>query len=183
MRNKLIILLTALVIAMVAVSGCTDEDTPDVEEIGELTVTDMVTLDEIPEGFEFLGVREISVDDVQAEYANVSGVVGATDGIYRNGDDQVEIHIVAIECTDADVAEELLLQYKSSFKPLARGDRFVEQSFNGHFATRILEYTTFDSEQVERYSYIWSNDGIVFDVSGSTSDETLTRFFAEATGF
>ncbi|MEA1985341.1 MAG: hypothetical protein U9N13_06780 [Euryarchaeota archaeon] len=183
MRNKLTILLAIFVITMVAVSGCTDKDATGGEETVELTVIDMVTLKEIPAGFEFLGARDILVSDVQAEYANVSGVVGAADGIYRNGDDKVEIHIVAIECADADAAEELVVQYKSSFTPLARGDRFVEQSFNGHFATRILDYTTVDSEQVERYSYVWSNNSIVFDVSGGTSDATLTRSFAEATGF
>jgi len=183
MRNKITILLTIFVITMVAVSGCTNKDTTGVEEAVELTVTDMVTLDEIPAGFEFLGAREISVDDVQAEYANISGVVGAADGIYRNGDDNVEIHVKAIECADADAAEELVVQYKSSFKPLARGDRLVEEPFNGHFVTRILEYTIIDNEQVERYSYVWSNNSIVFDVSGGTSDAILTRSFAEATGF
>ena len=67
--------------------------------------------------------------------------------------------------------------------PLSRGSRFAEESFNGHSAVKITEYIRSGGKTVPRYSYIWSNENYVIIVSGNTTDSTLVRQLAEATGY
>ena len=178
-KNMLIFSLTVLAIVM---SGCIDpNDTPEVTTGNEeFTAANLIVVQN-PAGFEYLGAPPTSIDEIKSDYVNVAGIVDAAEGIYQNAD-SVEVHIIVVECEDSTAADEFVDQYKLSIPPLARGTQFVEESFNGHFATRIMDYTTMGGEQVARYSYLWSNNNFVFIVNGNTEDYTLTRTLADATG-
>ena len=130
-------------------------------------------------GFEYLDALPTSIDDIKSEYADITGIVDVVGAIYQNTD-SVEVHVILVECEDNTVAEEFVNQYKSGFPPLVRGTRFVEESFNNHFATRITDYSTVNGEQIPRYTYIWYNEIFVFIIKGNTADYTLTRALAVA---
>ncbi len=181
--NKKIMLVFTLTVLAIVMSGCVDpEDTPEVTTGNEvLTAADLIVVKNIPSGFEYLGAPPISVDDIKSEYVDVAGIVDAAEGIYQNAD-LAEVHLIVVECENSTAAGEFINQYKLSIPMLANGERFVEQSFNGHFAIRIVDYTTMNGEQVARYSYLWNNDNFVFVVEGNTADYMLTRSLAEATG-
>ncbi len=178
-KIMLIFLLTVLTIVM---SGCVDpNDAPEATTEDEvLTAADLIVIRNIPSGFEYLGAPPMSIDDIKSEYVDIAGIVDAAEGIYKDAD-SVEVRITVVECEDSAAADEFVNQYKLSMPLLARGTQFVEESFNNHFATRIMDYTTVGGEQVPRYSYIWSNDNFVFIVNGNTADFTQTRALAEAT--
>ncbi|MGP8337387.1 MAG: hypothetical protein ACT6FC_04045 [Methanosarcinaceae archaeon] len=182
--NKKIILIFSLTVLAIVMSGCVDPDnTPDtnttVNEV--LNATNLIVVRNVPPGFEYLGAPPISVEDVKNEYVDVAGIVDVAEGTYQNAD-LVEMHIIVVECENSTAADGFVNQYKLSIPPLTSGELFVEQSFNGHFATRIMDHTTMNGEMAARYSYIWSNDTFVFIVNGNTDDHTMTRALAEATG-
>ena len=112
---------------------------------------------------------------------DVAGIVGVAEAIYQNAD-SVDLRITVVGCEDNTVADEFVNQYKLSLPPLARETQFAEESFNGHFATRIMDHTTVGGEQVARNAYMWSNDNFVFIVNGNTEKFTQTRALAETTG-
>ncbi|MDO9516489.1 MAG: hypothetical protein Q7J10_00405 [Methanosarcinaceae archaeon] len=181
--NKKIMLIFSITVLAIVMSGCVDpNDTPEVITGNEvLTAANLTVVRNIPAGFEYLGAPPISVDDVKRDYVDVAGIVDAAEGIYQDSYSD-EMHITVVEFDDSDAAENFVNQYKLSIPPLARGTQFVEESFNGHYATRIMDYSTVGGEQVARYSYLWSNDNFVFIVDGNTEDFTQTRALAEATG-
>ena len=182
--NKKIMLIFSLMVLAILMSGCIDDsiDTPEATTGNEeLTAADLIVVQNIPSGLEYLGAPPTSVDDIKNDYVDVAGMVDVAEGIYQDAD-SVELHIIVVEFEDSDAADEFVDQYKLSLPPLARGTQFAEESFNGHFATRIMDYTTVGGEQVARYSYLWSNDYFVFIVNGNTEDFTQTRALAEATG-
>ena len=181
--NKKIMLLLSLTVLVILMSGCVDpNDTPETTTGNEeLTAANLIVVKNIPAGFEYLGAPSTSVDDIKSEYVDVAGIVDAAEGIYQDAD-SIEMRITVVEFEDSTVADEFVNQYKLSLPPLARGTQFVEESFNDHFATRIMDYTKMGGEQVPRYAYLWSNDNFVFIVNGNTADYTLTRALAEATG-
>ena len=181
--NKKIMLIFLLTVLTIVMSGCIDpNDTPETTTGNEeMTAADLIVVQNIPSGFEYLGAPPISVDDIKSDYVNVAGIVDAAEDIYKDTD-SVEVRITVVELENNTAADEFVNQYKLSIPPLTRGDQFVEESFNEHFATRIVYYPTVGGEQVPRYSYLWSNDNFVFIVDGNTADYTLTRALAEATG-
>ena len=182
--NKKIMLIFSLTVLAILMSGCIDDstDTPEATTGNEeLTAANLIVVQNIPSGFEYLGAPPRSVDDIKSEYVDVAGIVDAAEGIYQDAG-SVDFHITVVELDDSDAAGNFANQYKLSIPPLARGTQFVEESFNDHFATRIMDYTTVGGEQVARYSYLWSNDNFVFIVNGNTEDFTQTRALAEATG-
>ncbi|MCL7411890.1 MAG: hypothetical protein M8350_08850 [Methanosarcinaceae archaeon] len=182
--NKKTMLIFSLTVLAILMSGCVDDstDTPDATSGNEvLTAANLIVVQNIPSGLEYLGAPPRSIDDIKREYVDVAGIVAAAEGIYQDAYSD-EMHITAVEFDDSDAAENFVNQYKLSIPPLAKGERFVEESFNGHFATRIVDYSTYGGEQVARYSYLWSNDKFVFIVDGNTEDFTQTRALAEATG-
>ena len=181
--NKKIMLIFSLTVLAIVMSGCIGStDAPEVTTGNEvLTAADLIVVQNIPSGFEYLGAPPRSVDDIKHDYVDVTGIVDAAEGIYQDAD-SVELHITVVELEDSDAAENFIIQYKSGFTPLARGDRFTYPSFNGHTATRIMDYSTVGGEQVARYAYLWSNGNFVFIVNGNTEDFTQTRALAEATG-
>ena len=179
MKSKNILLLLLITLVMLAVSGCTD---PGVgEEETEINVSNMVVLEEIPTGFEYLGVRELSMDKVLDGCCNESDFVEASQGIYKGND--FDVSVTTIETPSEDGAENLVNSYKATFPPLAIGNRFVEESINDHFATRIVWYVTEKGTSVERYAYVWNNGSYVFQIRGATSDPLVLKEFAEATGY
>ena len=181
--NKKIMLIFSLTVLAIVMSGCVDpNDTPETTTGNEeLTAANLIVVNNIPSGFEYLGAPPTSVDDIKNEFVDVTGIVDAAEGIYQDAD-SVELRITVVELEDNTAADEFVNEYKLSLPPLARGTQFVEESFNDHFATRIMDYTTVGGEQVPRYAYLWSNDNFVFVVNGNTDDYTLTRALAEATG-
>lgn len=182
--NKRIMLVSILAILIIAVSGCTDpDDTPPVtipEEI-EASAADLIVLKNVPDGFEYLGAPPTTIDEIKRGYVDFPGIVDAAEGIYQS--DDIEVSVIVSECEDETSAEEMLNQYKSGFSELPSGTRFSEESFNGHFATRIKDYTTSGGDQVARYTYVWNNGSFVFLVEGNSDDYALTRTIAEATGY
>ena len=181
--NKKIMLIFSLTVLAIVMSGCIDpNDTPEVTTGNEdLTVANLIVVENIPAGFEYLGALPTSVDDIKREYVDVAGIVDAAEGIYQDAD-SVDVYITVVEFDGSTAADEFVTQYKLSLPPLVGGTQFTEESFNDHFATRIMGYTTVGSEQFPRYAYLWSNDNFVFIVNGNTADYTLTRALAEATG-
>lgn len=183
--NKKLMLIFSLTVLAIVMSGCVDpDDTPNTtittgNEV--LTVANLIVVQNIPSGFEYLGAPPVSIDDIRREYVDVAGIVNAAEGIYQNAD-SAELHLTVVECENSTAAGEFVNRYKLSIPPLASGERFVEQTFNGHFATRISDHTTMNGERVARYSYLWNNDSFVFIVDGNTEDYTMARALAEATG-
>ncbi len=192
MVNKLV-LVSALIIMMLFVSGCTDEQNPDsgqennVTDVGEnaditeMSAEDLATVDDLPESYEYLGAPTLTVEEVQREYVNSSGITDASEGFYKA--DSVDLYIDVIELESPEIAEEFVSEYRSGFRELASGTRFTEESFNDHSAVRIKTYSTVGGEDVPRYTYIWSNDRFVFVVGGATEDYTMLSTIAEATGY
>ena len=181
--NKKIMLIFSLTVLAIVMSGCVDpNDTPETTTGNEeLTAANLIMVQNIPSGFEYLGAPKTSVDDIKNEYVDVAGMVDAAEGIYQDAD-SVELRITVVEFEDSNAADDFVNQYKLSLPPLAIGTQFAEELFNGHFATRIMDYTATGDGPVARYSYLWSNDMFVFIVNGNTEDFTQTRALAEATG-
>jgi predicted small secreted protein len=187
MKMRIVALLLAISMIMLFVSGCTDTSGTG-EEIDEGapkvgSASDVVELEQVPAGFEQLGVRELEANEVLDGLGSEDTVNTATQGIYKNAAN-VEIHVNAIECTDTEAAQTMVDDYKlSKLESTERDDVFTEHSFNDHFATRIIWYVTDGGEEVPRYAYIWNTDNIVIQVRGTTSDPNLLLSFAQATGY
>ncbi|WP_445475116.1 hypothetical protein ACT9XH_12310 [Methanococcoides methylutens] len=179
--NMKVLMVSFIALLLVAMSGCTEPAEPEDPVTNADLSVDGVALENIPEGFEYLGAHSLELEDVKASYADVTGIVQASEGIYQR--DSVDYFIIAIELESAEAAEEFITQYKAGFVPLANGDRFVEESFNGHDATRVTKYITANATQVPRYHYVWTNENFVFLVKGNTDDNTVVMDLAEATGF
>ncbi|WP_407355371.1 hypothetical protein [Methanolobus sp. WCC5] len=145
-----------------------------------VNAADLVSLEDAS-GFEFLGQRMLSAEDVSRQYVEVSGLVDGAEGFYQA--DGVDFYIHAMEFGSSSEAEDFVGQYKATFKPLSSGERFVEESFNGHGATRITTSTTFNGNPVARYHYIWSNEHFVIVVGGNSADPAYISSLAEATGY
>ena len=178
--NKKVMLIFSLTVLAITMSGCIDPN--DTTEA--LTAADLIVVQNIPTGFEYLGAPPESktLPDVKSKYVETSdSIIDARKGFYRDSGND-DTYIMVIECTTPDAAESLVNEHRSQFKSLAVGQRFVDDQFNGHSVVRIIDYRLFDSEQVPSYSYVWSNEKFVFIVKGNTADYTLTRALAEATG-
>jgi len=194
--KKSMVLLSVLAVLMMAFSGCVDgndpaangTDTNTSEANANVSVdmgtADMSAIDPAPAGFEYLASLSLSAEDIKQDYEaeNVSGILGGSEGMYKYSDGN-DFYVDVLEFEDSTAAEELIFEYKSSFSPLRTGSRFVEESFNGHFATKITEYSTIGGEQVPRYSYIWQHENYVFVVYGNTGDASVVKELAEATGY
>lgn len=175
-----VLMISLIALLLVAMSGCTEPAEPeDPVTTTELSV-DGVVLENIPEGFEYLGVHSLDVEDVKADYADVSGIVQASEGIYQL--DSVDYFITAIELESSEAAKQFTTAYKNDF-PDPVIEAFAEESFNGHDATLIKKHITSNGEQVPRYHYVWTNENFVFLVKGNTDDKTTVLELAEATGF
>ncbi|WP_135606590.1 hypothetical protein [Methanococcoides sp. NM1] len=178
--NMKVLMIPVIALLLVAMSGCTDPAEPE----GPITTANLsvdgVVLENVPEGFEYLGARSLEVEYVKTDYANVSGIVQASEGIYQL--DSVDYFIVAIELESSEAAEQFITTYKDGFPDLVV-EGFVEESFNDHNATLVTKHITRNGEQVPRYHYVWTNENFVFLVKGNTNDNTTVLDLAKATGF
>ena len=195
---KKVFLILILTILMLSISGCTDEvveETPATENVSEVidvvtadpiadsaAMADLVPTENLPDNYELLGTREMSAETVGNDYAVVEGIVGGAEGLYTYMG-STDVYIDVIETGSAENAEEFITAYKSEFSNLRVGDRFTDVSVNGHSTVQILEYATVGMEDVERYTYIWSNGKFVFVVGGATEDSDVLITLAESTGY
>ncbi|MCQ1536595.1 hypothetical protein FTO70_13125 [Methanosarcina sp. KYL-1] len=192
--KKSIALISLLAVLMIAFSGCVDNNNPAVNETGpdapgsgantEEGAAAMSELENLPAGFEYLASLPLSADEIRKDYKaeNVSGILGGSEGMYKYSDGS-DFYVDVIECESSSAADDLIFAYKSSFKPLNVGSRFVEESFNGHFAVKITEYATIGGDDVPRYSYIWKHENYIFVVFGNSDDSSTVKELAEATGY
>lgn len=159
-------LVSALLIIMLAISGCTDS--PENNKGADL-----------PEGYEYLGDRSLSIDDVKDDYVSIDGIVSASESLYMNSD--VDLYIDMIEMENSELAEDFIVQYKDEFSQMMDGSRFTDVSFNDHSAVAIKEHVVVGGKQVPRYSYVWSNGNFVYVLGGSTDDMSILQTLAEST--
>lgn len=187
---KKVFLVLIISVLMLSISGCTDEvveETPIDAGVAD-TISDnassrsLMPVDDLPENYEFLGFIEMSSEKVEAEYVSVEGIVNGSEGLYKYMD-STDLHINIVEMNSSSSAEEFITQYKAGYKELSSGQRFTEESINGHSTERILKYVTHGEGQIPRYTYIWSNDRFVFVVGGTTDDHVILSDLAEATGY
>ncbi|AKB19325.1 MULTISPECIES: hypothetical protein [unclassified Methanosarcina] len=194
--KKSIALISVFAVLMIAFSGCVDNNTPaangtdsnnpETNAISDDDAAGISTLETLPTGFEYVGTLPLSTDDIKSDYKaeNASGILGGSEGLYKYSSANVtDFYIDVIEFENAEDASGFISIYQSSFMPLQSGSRFVEEFFNGHSAVKITEYVRSGGADVPRYSYIWSNENYVLVVSGSTTDNTLVKQLAEATGY
>jgi hypothetical protein len=178
MKLKIVAILCIMSL-MLSISGCTDTTVEEGPE--NANVSEMVVVEEIPAGFEYLGARMLSAGEILDGCCNESEFVEASEGIYKG--DGFDIYVTAVETPSRDDAENLVSGYKATFPPMAKGDRFVEESINDHVATRIVWYVTSKGEDVERYAYVWNNGKYVLQIKGGTNNSLTLKEFAEATGY
>jgi hypothetical protein len=140
-------------------------------------------LENLPEGFKYIGSIPLNAADIKIDYnaENISEVVGGSEGMYKYNESDFYIDVIELENSEATT--NLIDAYKSSFKPLTEGSRFVDESFNGHSAVRIADHVTSEGTEIPRYTYIWGSGNHVFVVTGSTADASLVKKLAEATGY
>jgi hypothetical protein len=181
---KKVLIVISLFVLFVSMSGCLNNtQSTDVEaSYVALTPQELIVVKELPTGFEYLGAPSMSIGDVQRDYVATAGIKSAAEGLYKYSD-KIDFNIDVIEMDNTTAAENLISQYKAGFKELPAGDRFTEESFNGHSSTIIKKYVVSGGQDVPRYVYIWNNDNFVFVVSGATDDSALLRTFVESTGY
>jgi hypothetical protein len=197
--KKNIALISAFAVLMIAFSGCVGNNTPAANGTGSNGIgpdnpkanaisgenaSEISKIKNLPAGFEYVGSPSLSVDEIKTNYKaeNVSGILGGSEGLYKSSNN-TDLYIDVIQLENKEAANNFISAYKSSFPPLNNVSRFTEESFNGHSATRITDYITETAKIVPRYYYVWNNENYVRVVSGSTSDYSLVRQFAEATGY
>lgn len=165
-------------------SGCLSNDQGTDKEVSSVALTpqELIVVKELPTGFEYLGAPPMSVEAAQQDYVAAAGIKSAAEGLYKYSDN-IDLYIDVIAMDNMTAAQDFISQYKSGFKELPAGDRFTEESFNGHSSTIIKKYVVSGGRDVPRYIYIWNNNNFVFVVSGATDDSTLLRTFAESTGY
>ena len=169
---KKYVLFSILIIASVFLSGCIFDNNNTSTKPNQTIGPDFIPRTNLPPGFTFMGVHEITTD-----IANKS--VSGFEGVYRYGGD--DIYIMAIK---SDKPEVLLSQYKADIKQKLREDYnpFDEISINGHAATKLTDIIIRDGKNVPRYSIIWANKDYMILV-GSFSDVNPVIVLASATGY
>lgn len=186
MKRELLVATFVLLVLGLSLSGCVGNDDKGntvnvVKDISKATSNDIAIV-KTASGFEFLGHRELPVNDINSHLVEVSDIAGATEAFYQTKEG-VDLNIQVIDMKDSSKAVDFVQRYRATFSPLSSGERFVEENINGHAATRILTSVTSSGSQVERYKYVWTNDRFVILVSGNSADPAKVRSLAEATGY
>jgi hypothetical protein len=190
--KKMIALISALAVLMIAFSGCVGDNKPAVNGTESnnsgANVNPVQSAANISKlgnlsGFEYIGSVPLNENDIKGNYnaENISGIIGGSEALYKHN--ETDFRVDVIELKDTEAANNLITTYKSSFPPLNNGSRFADESFNGHSAVKITDYDTSGGKIVPRYSYIWSNENYVIVVFGNTDDDSLVKQLAEATGY
>ncbi|KCZ71222.1 hypothetical protein ANME2D_03257 [Candidatus Methanoperedens nitroreducens] len=162
--SKKIILLLALFLTAVFVSGCISgrDDNPT-------SASDYIPQTDLPAGFTYMGTHETEVD--------IGGsLMNATEGVYRYDSDDIYIQVI-----EDDNPEALISKYKLRYKD-ANYDPFQEISFNGHRATQVTDYPTIGGSQKAHYTIIWSAKESMVIVGSSPNAQTVIAL-ATATGY
>ena len=187
------LLIISFLVSIILLSGCTENigdeilvDTPDNASSvldNTSTVSDnysldsMVIVEQLPDGYEILGTLPIS------DYNEYSGnIVDAREGAYRDTEN-IDVFLDVIELNSEQAALELITTYKAQYEPLSIGDRFTTISFNGHDATRIIQYKYSGGSQLPKYQIIWNKENIVFVVISNSHLESSSLELAKATGY
>jgi hypothetical protein len=194
-----IALISVFAILMIAFSGCvgntpaanstpaangTGSNNSKANLISGENISEISKIKNLPAGFEYVGNHSLSPDEIKINYnvGNVSGILGGSEGLYK-GSNNSDFYVDVIQLEDKEAANNFISTYKSSFPQLNGSSRFVEDSFNGHSAIRITDYTFEAGKTVPRYLYVWNNENYVLVVSGNTVDYSPIRQLAEATGY
>ena len=197
--KKCITLISVLAVLMIAFSGCVDKNAPadngtnsanpetkiEAKAISSDDNTSGVsTLETLPAEFEYVITLPLTTEQIGIDYKaeNVSGILDGSEGVYT-ASNETDYYIDAIKLENKEAADNFITAYKSSFPPLQNVSRFTDESFNGHSAVKITDYTTFGGKTVPRYTYIWSNENYVIVVFGNTDEESPVKQLAMATGY
>lgn len=199
----LVLMISALILS---ISGCTDktvnnqpqESTDNVTDNNVTDNTDKITVDtisedaeiqnlvpvdSIPEGYEFLGSHNLTAEYIGNEYISFEGINAGHEGLYMYNE-STNAYIDIVEFESQSAAENFITGYMATFDELkSADDRFTDTVINDHSAVQILEYETINSETAKRYTYIWNNGRYVFVVGGATDNSTILKDLAEATGY
>ncbi|MDF1532389.1 MAG: hypothetical protein P1P72_08770 [ANME-2 cluster archaeon] len=184
------ILIIGFLISIIVLSGCTDntgnKDMADIPEDtsssdntsiipGNLSL--MVIVDPLPDGYEILGTPPISDD--YAQYSE--NIIDAREGAYRDTEN-TDVFLDIIELDSKQAALDFISRYKSQYIPLKTIERFTTISFNGHEATRIVQYRNSGGSQIPKYQIIWKKENLVFLVRSNSHLESSSLELAKATG-
>lgn len=190
LRNK--ILIIGLLVSIIILSGCTEntgnEDLTDTQDnslisdntsivTGNLSLDTMVIVDHLPDGYEIMGTLPLTDD--YTEYSE--NIRDAREGAYRDTEN-TDVFLDIIELDSKQSALDFISRYKSQYMPLDTGDRFMTISFNGHEATRIVQYRNFGGSQIPKYQIIWNKENLVFLVRSNSHLESSSLELAKATG-
>ena len=137
----------------------------------------MVNVEQLPNGYEILGILPISDYDEYSE-----NIIDTREGAYRDKDD-FDVFLDIIELNSEQAAFDFISNYKAQYVPLAIGDRFTTISFNEHSAERIIEYKYSAGNQIPKYKIIWNKGNIVFVVRSNSHLESSSFELAKATGY
>ena len=150
--KKMMALISALAVLMIAFSGCvgngnsavnrTEPGTPGANAISNGNAVDIGKLGNLS-GFEYIGSFSLNETIIKENYnaENISGIVGGSEALYKQN--KTDLYVDVIELKDTEAANNLITTYKSSFPPLENNNsRFVEESFNGHSVVNITNYVT-----------------------------------------
>jgi hypothetical protein len=186
MKKQLSLVLIFVVLFM-GFSGCifkgndVNNDSSDGQVIPVKSVSELVVIENIPSGFEYLGNRSLTADTVNKDYAKAENIVEAAEGIYKNT--TLDYYVTAIKFSDAVSAESFLTNYRATFKVLQNNETFQQVEFNEHEATRGKSLVTEKGAYVPRYKYFWNNGSLVFIIEGNSQDSAVGLDFAMATGY
>jgi len=189
--KKMVVLISALAVLIIAFSGCVGDNKPavngtDSETSGANAISDL-NLSEInvPANFSYDVTLPLATNEIKSNYKaeSVSGILEGSEGCY-NDSNKTDYYIDVIKLEDKEATNNFITTYKSSFPPLNNNaSRFMDESFNGHSAVKITNYITYGGKTIPRYSYIWNNGNYVIVVYGNTADDSLVKRLAEATGY
>ncbi len=168
MSNK-IILLSILFATAVFISGCINNDEPQVntQESAFIPKTNL------PSGFTYMATHETAL-----EIGNTS--INAAEGVYRYKDGYFRIQIIK---DDNPVA--LMTQYKLQLKERYKNDYnpFAEIYLNEHKATQVTDYSIINGQQTPLYTVFWTNSSYMIIVtSEEPTDAWVVIALASATG-
>jgi len=159
MSNKILVMVVLLVTA-VFMSGCISDNGDEPVSIPDSN---------LPDGFTYMGTHEANVEVGDTSMA-------ATEDVYRNNNGE-DIYVQTIK---SDKPGGLVTRFKSKYKD-ANYEPFKEIRFNGHVATQVTDYVTFNGRQEPRYVIIWATETSLMIV-GSSKDENDVLNMAIATG-
>ncbi len=164
-------------------SGNTSDNTSLIPDItptplsSNYSLDSMVIVEQLPDGYEILGILPISDYDEYSE-----NIVDTREGAYRDTEN-VDVFLDIIELNSEQAAFDFISNYKAQYEPLAIGDRFTTISFNEHSAERIIEYKYSAGDQIPKYKIIWNKGNIVFVVRSNSHLESSSLELAKATGY